>query len=59
VVYVTDAIGAGDKVASVGFPEASSAVNTYPIAVLKGSQESGVGAQVRRPGDREIRSKGP
>ena len=38
MVYVTDAIGAGDKVASVGFPEASSAVNTYPIAVLKGSK---------------------
>ena len=50
---------AGDKVASVGFPEASGAVNMYPIAVLKGSQESGVGAQVRRPGDGGIRSKGP
>ena len=35
VVYVTDALGVGDKVAEVDFPEASSAVNTYPIAVLK------------------------
>jgi molybdate transport system substrate-binding protein len=38
IVYVTDAIGAGDKVAAVAFPEASGAVNTYPIAVLKGSK---------------------
>jgi molybdate transport system substrate-binding protein len=35
LVYVTDALGAGDKVAKVEFPEASAAVNTYPIAVLK------------------------
>ena len=38
VVYVTDAKGAGDKVAVVPFPEAADAVNTYPIAVLKGSK---------------------
>ena len=38
VVYVTDAIGAGDKVAAVAFPEAAGAVNTYLIAVLKGSK---------------------
>jgi molybdate transport system substrate-binding protein len=38
VVYVSDAIGAGDKVAAVAFPEAAGAVNTYPIAVLKGSR---------------------
>ncbi len=38
VVYVTDAIGAGDKVAAVEFPEAAGAVNTYPIAALKGSK---------------------
>jgi molybdate transport system substrate-binding protein len=36
IVYVTDAIGAG--VAAVEFPEAAGAVNTYPIAVLKGSK---------------------
>lgn len=38
VVYVTDAIGAGDKLAAVAFPEAAGAVNTYPIAALKGSK---------------------
>jgi molybdate transport system substrate-binding protein len=38
LVYVTDAIGAGDKVASVTFPEAAGAVNAYPIAVLKESK---------------------
>lgn len=35
LVYVTDAISAGDKVATVKFPEAADAVNVYPIAVLK------------------------
>ncbi|WP_322861427.1 molybdate ABC transporter substrate-binding protein [Mycobacterium europaeum] len=35
LVYVTDARGAGDKVATVSFPEAAGAVNRYPIAVLK------------------------
>lgn len=34
VVYVTDARGAGEKVATVDFAESSAAVNTYPIAVL-------------------------
>ncbi len=34
LVYATDAIGAGDKVTAVAFPEAVDAVNTYPIAVL-------------------------
>jgi molybdate transport system substrate-binding protein len=38
LVYVTDAKGAGDKVAAVAFPEAAGAVNTYPIAVLKESK---------------------
>nr|WP_231988520.1 molybdate ABC transporter substrate-binding protein [Mycobacterium sp. 1274761.0] len=35
VVYVTDALAAGDKVATVNFVESVAAVNTYPIAVLK------------------------
>lgn len=35
LVYITDALGAGDKVAKVDFPEAPAAVNTYPIGVLK------------------------
>jgi molybdate transport system substrate-binding protein len=38
LVYVTDAKGAGDKIAAVAFPEAAGAVNTYPIAVLKESK---------------------
>jgi molybdate transport system substrate-binding protein len=40
VVYVTDALGVGDKVTEVDFPEASAAVNTYPIAVLKGAADA-------------------
>ncbi|MGE2727976.1 molybdate ABC transporter substrate-binding protein [Mycolicibacterium vaccae] len=34
LVYVTDARAAGDKVQTVPFAEAESAVNTYPIGVL-------------------------
>ena len=39
VVYVTDALAAGDKVAAVNFVESSVAVNTYPIAVLKDAEK--------------------
>lgn len=35
LVYATDVLAAGDKVASVPFPEAGGAVNTYPIAALR------------------------
>ncbi len=35
LVYVTDALSAGDKVTTVKFPEAAGAMNVYPIAVLK------------------------
>jgi molybdate transport system substrate-binding protein len=35
LVYVTDAKSAGSKVATVNFPEAATAVNVYPIGVLK------------------------
>lgn len=35
LVYVTDALHAGDKVTTVKFPQAADAVNVYPIAVLK------------------------
>jgi molybdate transport system substrate-binding protein len=35
LVYVTDAHSAGNKVTTVNFPEAASAVNVYPIGVLK------------------------
>lgn len=34
LVYATDVLAAGDKVAAVPFPEAGTAVNTYPIAAL-------------------------
>lgn len=34
LVYVTDAVAAGDKVRAVAFPASAAAVNTYPIAVL-------------------------
>jgi molybdate transport system substrate-binding protein len=40
VVYVTDALGVGDKVTEVDFPESSAAVNTYPIAVLKSAADA-------------------
>jgi len=39
LVYVTDALGAGDTVTSVPFPESAEAVNTYPIAVLKQARD--------------------
>ncbi|WP_407107662.1 molybdate ABC transporter substrate-binding protein [Rhodococcus aetherivorans] len=34
LVYVTDALRAGDDVTAVPFPESAAAVNTYPVAVL-------------------------
>ncbi|HWF28540.1 MAG TPA: molybdate ABC transporter substrate-binding protein [Mycobacterium sp.] len=40
LVYITDAQGAGGKVTTLHFPEAPSAVNTYPIAVLKNSKQT-------------------
>ncbi|WP_433757869.1 molybdate ABC transporter substrate-binding protein [Nocardia sp. CA-135398] len=40
VVYVTDAAAAGAKVATVAMPEATAAVNTYPIAVLADSKRA-------------------
>lgn len=39
VVYATDARAAGDKVSTIPFPEAATAVNTYEIAVLKDARE--------------------
>jgi molybdate transport system substrate-binding protein len=35
LVYVTDVLGAGDKVTGVPFPEAAGAATTDTIAVLK------------------------
>jgi len=40
VVYQTDAKSAGDKVTTVDFPQAVSAVNIYPIGVLKSSADT-------------------
>ncbi|OBA73510.1 molybdate ABC transporter substrate-binding protein [Mycobacterium sp. 1554424.7] len=40
LVYVTDAHSAGNKVATVSFPEAAGAVNIYPIAVLKNAAQA-------------------
>lgn len=39
-VYVTDAAGAGAKVSAVAVPEASAAVNMYPIAVVADSKQA-------------------
>lgn len=38
LVYVTDMIAAGDEAQGVTFPESSAAVNVYPIAPLKDSE---------------------
>lgn len=40
VVYITDALNAGDTVTTVTFPQAAEAVNTYPVAVLKNAPQS-------------------
>ncbi|MBV1777562.1 molybdate ABC transporter substrate-binding protein [Paeniglutamicibacter sp. ABSL32-1] len=34
LVYVTDILAAGDKVKGIKFPEAKTAVNTYPLATV-------------------------
>ena len=39
LVYVTDASAAGDAVTTVGFPESTKVVNTYPIATLTGAAQ--------------------
>ncbi|MFH8802626.1 molybdate ABC transporter substrate-binding protein [Streptomyces sp. NPDC017936] len=41
VVYRTDVKAAGDKVEGVDFPESADAVNDYPIALLKASENAG------------------
>jgi molybdate transport system substrate-binding protein len=38
LVYVTDTTSAAGKVAEVDFPEAQQAINSYPIAAIKGGQ---------------------
>ncbi|UXA20739.1 molybdate ABC transporter substrate-binding protein [Mycobacterium sp. SMC-4] len=44
LVYVTDAHSAGDRVTEVPFPESSTGINTYPIAVLT-QASNGAGAE--------------
>ncbi len=40
VVYKTDVRAAGDKVEGVEFPESADAINDYPIALLKDTQNA-------------------
>lgn len=39
LVYVTDVAEAGDAVQGISFPESTEAVNTYPIATLRDSED--------------------
>jgi molybdate transport system substrate-binding protein len=45
IVYVTDVKAAGARVSGVTFPEASSAVNTYPIAPVRRSKHVALARQ--------------
>jgi molybdate transport system substrate-binding protein len=45
LVYVTDAATAGGKVAAVNFPEATGAINDYPIAVVKDAPHADLARQ--------------
>ncbi len=42
LVYVTDVRAAGDAVVGIPFSESAEAVNTYPIATLRGTAQSDV-----------------
>lgn len=44
LVYVTDAKAAGDKVREIPFPESAEAVNTYPIAAMRTSENKDAAA---------------
>jgi molybdate transport system substrate-binding protein len=45
IVYQTDVKSAGSKVAGVNFPEAASAINTYPIVVVKTGKNAVAGQE--------------
>jgi molybdate transport system substrate-binding protein len=45
LVYVTDVKAAGDKVKGINFPLASAAVNTYPVAPVKGGKNADLARQ--------------
>ncbi|MFE6612767.1 molybdate ABC transporter substrate-binding protein [Amycolatopsis sp. NPDC057786] len=47
LVYVTDATSAAAKVDKVDFPEAASAINDYPIAVVKDAPQAQLAGQFR------------
>lgn len=40
LVYATDAIAAGSAVTAIAFPESAAAVNTYSLALLRGTAKS-------------------
>jgi len=40
IVYVTDAVAAGDSVTAVDIPEAQNVIATYPIGVLSASEHA-------------------
>lgn len=42
LVYITDALNAGDAVTIIRFPEAADAVNEYPVAVLQQATQNGL-----------------
>ena len=58
LVYRTDVIAAGDRVEGIEFPEASTAIGAYPIAVLGASTNNGAAAAfvawVLSPAGKEI-----
>lgn len=58
LVYVSDALAAGDQVETVDFPESGAAINDYPISTLNGASESELAAEftefVRGPEGREV-----
>jgi molybdate transport system substrate-binding protein len=60
LVYVTDAVAAGDRVTEIPFPESGVAANTYPIAALAGSRNPDAAQQfmalVTGPQGREVLS---
>jgi molybdate transport system substrate-binding protein len=45
IVYQTDVKSAGSKVVGVNFPEAASAINTYPIVVVKTGKNAVAGQE--------------
>ncbi len=57
LVYVTDVTSAKGTVAGVAFPEASQAVNNYPIAVVKNAAQTDLAARFQALVAGELGSK--